>query len=80
MKEAPVTSEEYFKIFQNDTTGIRVFEELCSIYYDIDAYEKGDPYHTSYQAGQRSVIKYIINKMMISQEDRKVDNNVIPEE
>jgi len=63
-----VTPEAYWKVFQNDPEGQKVFQELSSLFYDIESYDRGDSYHTAYNEGRRAVLGFIINKMNESQE------------
>jgi len=62
-----VTPEAYWKIFQMDTEGHKVFQELTSLYYDVESYTQGDSHATAYNEGKRAVMGYIINKMNESQ-------------
>jgi len=60
--------EVYWKVFNNDPEGHKVFQELSSLYYDVESYQRGDSYQTAYNEGRRAVIGFIINKMNESQE------------
>ena len=45
--------------------------KLLKVEFDGDAYMRGDPYHTAYLAGQRSVIVYLEEAMR----DGRVDSD-----
>lgn len=58
-----VPKETYQRVFTRIGDGEEVLQDLCSIFYDRSSYTQGDPYHTAFQEGQRSVISFIINKL-----------------
>lgn len=60
--------EVYWKVFQMDAEGLKIFEELCSLFYDIKSFDPENPHMTSYREGQRSVMQLIIAKLSLSQQ------------
>lgn len=56
-----------YRVFQLNDDGQKVFEYLCSKYYDGTLYTKTDPYDTIYRLGQRDLMNFIIKKMGMTQ-------------
>ena len=59
-----IPAKAYYSIFAENEVGQKILEELTAIYYDQDAFDPGNMYYTAYMAGQRSVLKFIIAKVM----------------
>lgn len=59
----PVGAQAYQAVFGRDTTGQKVLEDLTVLFYDIASYTKEDPYHTAFLEGQRSVVRFVLQKL-----------------
>lgn len=58
-----MATKQDFQIVFGEPLARNVLEHLTAMFYDIDAWDKDNPYHTSYLAGQRSVMKYILRQI-----------------
>lgn len=64
----PVEPNIYNRIFQRDTDGQAVLNELSALFYDRPSYTKGDTHETAFKEGQKSVVALLIRKCGLSQE------------
>lgn len=64
----PVEPSIYNRIFQRDTDGQAILDELSALFYDRPSYTKGDTHETAFKEGQKSVVALIIRKCGLSQE------------
>jgi hypothetical protein len=62
-----VAPEEYLAVFGTNEHGKRILAELIRLYYDVDVFDPTTPHNTSYNAGKRIPIAYILHKMSIAQ-------------
>lgn len=58
-----------FKVFQEDPSGLQVFEWLYNTYLLKASHVPGDPYSTAFHEGQRDVIRTIILLMTEGEEN-----------
>lgn len=56
----------YNRIFQRDQDGLNILEELTVLYYDRQSHTRGDTHETAFKEGQRSVVRFILNKSGIT--------------
>lgn len=61
-------SKIYYSLFEVNTDGKKVLEELCRIYYDRQSYVKGDTHDTAFNEGAKSVVQFILAKLNHSQQ------------
>lgn len=59
-----IPPEAYSQVFTDGGVGEKILEELTAVFYDIDAFDPENSHRTAYMAGQRSVMKFIIAKVM----------------
>ena len=52
----------YNRIFQRDQDGINILDEMSVLFYDRQSYTRGDTHETAFREGQRSVVKWLLNK------------------
>lgn len=64
MKTNNTTPGDYAAIFKYSTAGAKILEQLTGIFYDRPSYVQDNQYNTAYNEGQRSVLQYIIGKIM----------------
>lgn len=62
-----VPNDAYWNLFQNDPIGKQIFEEMCAYHYDIESFVRDNQYETSFNEGRRSVIRWLMQKMMMAQ-------------
>jgi len=53
----------YGALFDANPDGRKVFEELCTQFYDRQSYVRGDTHETAFNEGAKSVIQYIMRKV-----------------
>ncbi len=61
---------ESYAITFNTPTGIAVLDHLYTLFYDRDGFDK-DPYVHARNAGQRSVVKYLMQMRDANERDRE---------
>ena len=66
--EDNIPPEAYWAIFSQNPVGHKIFQELSTLFYDVESYSRGDSHHTAYNEGKRAVLGHIINRMNESQE------------
>ena len=59
-----VTPGDYASVFKYTIAGERILEQLTGIFYDRPSYSADNQYNTAFNEGQRSVLQYIIGKIM----------------
>lgn len=59
-----VEPETYHYVFQQDPAGKEIFDELTRVFYDIQSFDPDNTHKTAFNEGQRSVVRFIINKML----------------
>lgn len=60
----------YFAVFEKTTPGEQILVELKGLFYDRPSYVRGDPYDTAFNEGQRSVLEFILRKMVEGEQDK----------
>lgn len=58
-----VRNEDLYHLFQRDALGKKVWDELCSLYYDIQSFDADNMYQTAFNEGRRSVILELMYRM-----------------
>lgn len=58
-----LTDKDIYHLFQRDPLGRKVFEEMCSLYYDVSCFEADNMYQTAYNEGRRSIISELMFRM-----------------
>ena len=58
-------SQAYLDTFDKYPPGLLVLEHLHRLYYDTDSFSK-DPYQHAYYAGQRSVVRMILQRLYLA--------------
>lgn len=71
-----VDNKLFNRIFQGNSDGQAILDELSRLFYDRNSYTKGDPYETTFKEGQRSVIGFIIQKCAVNEDDTVVDLDI----
>lgn len=60
----------YYAVFEHTDLGERILVELKGLFYDRPSYVRGDPYETSFNEGQRSVLEFILRKITMGEESK----------
>lgn len=72
MRPEPIDPKLYYRVFQNNSEGNAIFEELCRVFYDSQSYSRGDAHETSFNEGKRAVLAFIINKIAKSGQEEQL--------
>ena len=56
----PKEMRQKYQIVFGSKEGKEVYQDLLKNYYFQNVYERNDPYHTAFQAGQQNVVWQII--------------------
>ena len=58
-------------VFRDTTNGQKVLKYLERVFFNDSVYEKGDPYHTAYRAGQQDVVGFIKQTLTLKEADHE---------
>ena len=65
-----ITDKDYFELFENNPLGSAILNQLVGNFYDIKSFDPNNQYNTAFREGQRHVIRHILARIMMAQDEQ----------